>query len=428
MGNGSEFGSGAGASRRARFAWCFFDWANSAFPAVIVTFVFSAYFARGVAASVNEGTALWSAAVVGSAIAIALLSPVFGAVADRAGRRKPWLAGFSIVCIIATALLWFTTPDPDSVLWALVMFALANAAFEIGMVFYNAMLPAIAPPGGIGRLSGWGWGLGYFGGLVCLVIALLVFVEADPPPFGLDRGAAEHIRIVAPLAALWFAVFALPLFLFTPDAPPSAIRPARAMYEGFVTLIETFRRIRRYRDITRFLIARLLYVDGMNTMFAFGGIYAAGTFGMDLAEIIRFGIALNITAGIGAMSFAWIDDRIGPRRTILIALGGLVLFGLPLLTIESKAAFWALALPLGIFMGPAQAASRSLMARLAPDDMRAEMFGLFAMSGKVTAFIGPAAFGAATLAFESQRAGMATVIVLLALGFAVLLSVREPPA
>lgn len=423
MGNGGE----TGASRRARFAWCFFDWANSAFPAVIVTFVFSAYFARGVAASVNEGTALWSAAVVTSAIAIALLSPLFGAIADRTGRRKPWLAGFSAVCIVATALLWFTKPDPNSVLWALVLFALANAAFEIGAVFYNALLPTIAPPEGIGRLSGWGWGLGYFGGLVCLALALFVFVEADPPPFGLDRGAAEHIRIVAPLVALWFAVFALPLFLFTPDAPPSAIRPARAMREGIVTLIETFRRIGRYRNIVRFLIARLLYVDGMNTMFAFGGIYAAGTFGMDLGEIIRFGIALNITAGIGAVSFAWIDDWIGPRRTILIALGGLVLFGLPLLMIESKTAFWLLALPLGIFMGPAQAASRSLMAHLAPDDMRAEMFGLFALSGKVTAFLGPAAFGVATVAFDSQRAGMTTVIVLLALGFVLLLAVREPP-
>ncbi len=425
MTGSTEIGDGAEVSRRARVAWCFYDWANSAFPTVIVTFVFAAYFTRAVAESVTLGTAQWGHAVAISGVAIAILSPVLGAIADRAGRQKPWLASFSAICIVAAALLWFVKPAPSFALWGLVVFAVANTAFEVGMVFYNAMLPRIAGAERIGRLSGWGWGLGYLGGLVCLALALFAFVEPATPPFGLDRDTAEHVRIVGPMVAVWFAVFSVPLFVFTPDAPSAGIGAARAVRDGLATLGATIREVRRYRNIVRFLVARLLYVDGMNTMFAFGGIYAAGTFGMGVAEIIRFGIALNVTAGLGAACFAWVDDWIGPKRTILIALVGLMAFGVPLLTVESKTAFWLLALPLGLFMGPAQAASRSMMARLAPEAMRTEMFGLFALSGKVTAFLGPAVLAWVTLAFESQRAGMATIFVFLAVGFVLLLPVKE---
>lgn len=412
-------------SRRARVAWCMFDWANSGFPAVIVTFVFSAYYARSVAESTTAGTVEWGRAMALSGVAIGVLSPVFGAIADRAGRQKPWLAAFSALCAIMTGLLWFVRPDPSYAFWALVVFALANTAFELTMVFYNAMLPGIASQDALGRLSGWGWALGYFGGMVCLGITLFVFVQPEQAPFGLNRDAAEHIRIVAPLVAVWFAVFSLPLFMFTPDTPSTGIGAVKALRDGLDNLITTLRNIRRHANIARFLLARLVYIDGLNTLFAFGGIYAAGTFGMDIAEIITFGIALNITAGLGAFAFAWVDDWIGPRRTILIALLGLVALGTPLLMVDGKAMFWALALPLGLFMGPAQAASRSMMAQLAPADMRAEMFGLFALSGRVTAFLGPAILAWATLEFNSQRAGMATVIVFLIVGFLLMLPVKE---
>ena len=176
----------------------------------------------------------------------------------------------------------------------------------------------------------------------------------------------------------------------------------------------------------RFLLARVLYIDGLNTLCAFGGIYAAGTFGMTVDEIILFGIALNVTAGLGALSFAWIDDWIGSKRTIMIALIGLVIVGTPILFITSKTLFWVLALMMGIFMGPTQAASRSLMARLAPADQLTEMFGLFALSGKVTAFLGPAVLAWVTAIFASQRAGMATVIVFMAAGALILVTVKEP--
>ena len=411
---------------RARFAWCLFDWASSGFPTVIVTFVFSAYFARAVAESTIQGTAQWGYALSLSALAVAFLSPVLGAIADRGGRRKPWLAAFVAICVTATASLWFILPDPAYALAALVIVAIANAAFEIGMVFYNAMLPALAPAARMGRLSGRGWALGYAGGLCCLLVALFAFVQADPPLFGLDRDAAEHIRAAAPLVGLWFALFSIPLFVMTPDAARAGLSPLQSIRQGLHRLAETMRELRQFANIGRFLIARLFYTDGLNTLFAFGGIYAAGTFGMEVAEIIYFGIALNVTAGLGAFAFAWVDDRIGAKRTVMIALAAMLALGVPLLLVETKAWFWGLALALGVFMGPTQAASRSLMGRLAPVDKRTEMFGLFALSGRITAFAGPALLAWVTVAMGSQRFGMATVLVFLMVGLVLLIPVREP--
>ncbi len=415
------------AGRRAQIAWCFYDWANSCFPTVIVTFVFASYFTQAVAPTPAEGTAAWGWAVAASALAVALTSPVAGAIADARGRRKPWLAAFSAACVVLTAALWYVKPH-GGMLFGLVVFALANTAFELGTVFYNAMLPGLVPPERIGRLSGWGWGLGYAGGLVCLVIVLFGLVEPKVPPFGLDKAAAEHVRASALLAGLWFALFAAPIFLFTPDAPRTGVPIGRAVRQGFRTLADTFRNVRKYRAIARFLIAKLFYIDGLNTLFAFGGIYAAGSFGMKTDEIVMFGIALNVTAGLGAAGFAWVDDWIGAKRTIMIALVGIMALGAPLLVVQGKVWFWALALPLGLFFGPAQAASRSLMARLAPAEVRTEMFGLSMLSGRITAFAGPAVLAWATEATGSQRVGMATILVFVALGLGLLVGVREPGA
>jgi MFS transporter, UMF1 family len=422
----SRAGQGSAASARAQIAWCFYDWANSAFPTVIVTFVFAAYFTQAVAATPAEGTAQWGWAVAGSALLVAVASPVLGAIADAAGRRKPWLAGFSIACAVLTAGLWLVTPTQAAVPLALVLFALANAAFELGTVFYNAMLPGLAPPDRVGRLSGWGWGLGYAGGLVCLVVVLFGLIEPRVPPFGLDKAAAEPVRAAALLTAAWFALFAAPIFLFTPDAAPTGAPIGRAVARGLRTLADTFRRIGAYRVIAWFLIAKLFYIDGLNTLFAFGGIYAAGTFGMTTDEIIVFGIALNVAAGLGAAGFAWVDDWIGAKRTIMIALAGVMAFGTPLLLVQGKIWFWALAIPLGVFFGPAQAASRSLMARLAPEALRTEMFGLSMLSGRISAFAGPAVLAWATAATGSQRVGMATILGFVVIGFALLVPVREP--
>ncbi|MGE4218701.1 MAG: MFS transporter [Alphaproteobacteria bacterium] len=409
-------------------AWCLYDWANSAFNTVIGTFVFSVYFARGVYGDETAGSAVWAYALAAAGFAIVLLSPVLGAVADRVGRRKPWLAAFTLLTVLPTAMLWWAMPTPDAVVYTLACVILSTIAFELGVVFYNAMLPGVAPRGMIGRVSGWGWGVGYFGGLACLAVALVGFVQTDTPWFGVGKEAAAHIRATAPLVAVWMAVFALPLFLFTRDEPSTGIGLGQAMRQGLRQLAATARDVRHYANILRYLIASAIYRDGMNTLFAVGGLYAAGVFGMDFAEIMIFAIALNVTAGLGSVAFAWIDDWIGSKRTIVVSLIGTIATGLPILLIEDKGWFFALAVILGIFVGPVQAASRSMMARLAPDAIRTEMFGLYALSGKAVAFLGPLCYGLATDAFATQRAGMATVLAFFAIGLIGLYWVKEERA
>jgi UMF1 family MFS transporter len=408
------------------WCWASYDWASSPFFAVIITFVFAAYFTEAVAPDPVSGTAWWGWAMTGSALLIALSSPVLGAIADVGGRRKPWLVLYTLLSAAATFALWWVAPSPAWVVPALLLVVLANTTLEIGQAFYNAMLPDLAPESHVGRWSGWGWGLGYVAGIVALVILLFGFIQVDTPPLGLDKAAAEHVRIVGPVVAVWFVLFSLPLFLLTPDRPRGAVPMGEAIRAGLAMLRQTFREVRHYREIVKFLIARLVYNDGLNTLFAFGGIYAAGTFAMDTSEIILFGIGLNVTAGIGAFGFAWLDDRLGSKPTILLALAGLLVFGTIALIATAKSTFWAVGLAVGIFVGPAQSASRTLMARLAPADKRTEMFGLYAFTGKATAFLGPFLFGTATYVFGTQRAGMATILVMFVVGAVLLWQVQEP--
>jgi UMF1 family MFS transporter len=413
--------------RPAIAAWCLYDWANSAFPAVITTFVFATYFTQAVAPDPTTGTALWGHALAASGLIIAVLSPLLGAAADAGGQRMPWLAGFTLLSIVAMALLWLAKPSPDYVLIALVAFALANIGFEMATVFYNALLPDIVQPTHLGRVSGWGWGLGYVGGIVCLSLLLVMFVQADRPLLGLDTASLEHVRVAGPFSALWYTLFAIPLFVLVRERR-KALSFAAALREGLGDLMATLRTLPRHGGIAWFLLAHMIYADGLVTLFGFGAIYAAGSFGMDTAEVIVFGIALNVTAGLGAFGFAWVDDWLGPRRTIALGLVALIAIGGAMLVIVSKTQFWALGLLLGAFFGPVQAASRSYMARLAPADARTQMFGLYAVSGKATAFVGPAVLGWTTLAFDSQRAGMATILVFFLVGLAILWRAVPDPA
>lgn len=416
------------ADRRAIAGWCLYDWAMSAFNTVIGTFVFAVYVARGVAGDEVAGTAAWGQAMAAAGLALLILSPVLGAVADRAGPRKPWLAAMTAVCVGCTCALWFVRPTPDDLMYALVMAALASVAFELANVFYNAMLPEVAPPAMLGRVSGWGWGVGYFGGLLCLVVALFGLVTDGAPLAALmAQDAQQPVRATAWLAAAWYAVFALPLFFWVAE-PPLPRRPlGQATREGLAMLADTLRRARGQANLLRFLIASAFYRDGINTITAFGGIYAAGTFGMSFEEIIIFAIVLNVFAGTGAVCFAWIDDRAGSRRTILVSVAALAACGVALLLVTEKLWFWVFALGLGVFFGPAQAAGRTLMARLAPAGQEGEMFGLYGFAGRAVGFMGPLALSLATSAFASQRAGMASIMVFFAIGFALMWKVQEPP-
>lgn len=418
--------TGGGVSRRGLLGWALYDWANSPFSTLIITFVFAAYFAQGIVGDEIEGQVLWGYTIGISGIFIAVLSPIFGAIADAGGRRKPWLLAFTALCAIASALLWFAEPGREFLLWAMIWVVVGNVAFESGIVFNNAMLADLVPNERIGRWSGWAWGIGYFGGIVALVVALFGFVDTDSPWFGIEKGAGEEIRIVGPLAALWFVAFVWPMFAYTPDRPSAQVPVRAALATGFSTLAATLRNLRAHGNLARFLIARMIYNDGLTIVFAIGAIFAAATFGMDTGELILFGIVLNVTAGLGALGFAWVDDWLGAKPTIVIALAALTVIGATALVITEVVWFWAVAALFGTFMGPAQAASRSLMARLTPPEIRTELFGLYAFSGKATAFVGTLLAAWVTEVTQSQRAGLATAVVFIAVGLAIFLTVSEP--
>ena len=407
--------------RRAIWSWCLYDWANSAFTTLVVTFIYSAYFTAAFADDPGRGTALWSRGITASALVIAALAPIAGALADRGGRRR-YLILCSLLCVAATAALTFVRPDQaNAVVIALGVFVVANVAFELGLVFYNAFLPAVAAPERIGRVSGYGWGLGYVGGLLALVAALVVFVP-ETPPFGIPTAGGFNLRATNLLVAGWFLLFSIPAFVWLRDE--SAATGRLDVGRAFRDLAATVRHLRRYRQVGLFLLARLFYNDGLVTIFAFGGIYAVGTFGFGFEDLVTFGIVINVGAGLGALAFGFVDDRIGGKATIGLSVAALAAATLLAAVAQTRTAFWAAAVLVGVFAGPNQSASRSLMARFVPAKHESEFFGFFAFSGKVTSFLGPALLGVLSDVY-SQRVGVASLLVFFLAGGLILRRVDE---
>jgi UMF1 family MFS transporter len=406
------------------WSWALYDWANSAFNTLVATFIYSTYFTQAMAPDEVRGTLWWSRAVAMSGILTALVAPVLGAAADRSGAHKRFLLVTTTLCIAATSLLAFVRPSlPNAAMMALGLYVVADLSFETGYVFYNAFLPRIASPERIGRVSGYGWGLGYVGGLACMGIALVGFVQPEVPWFGLATEEGFNVRATNLLVAVWYGLFALPLFLFVPDRRMSQVR--LDVRGSIRELSATLREIARFREIVKFLVARLVFNDGLVTVFAFGGIYAAGTFGMSLSEVIAFGVVLNIAAGLGALIFGFVDDRIGGKQTIMVTLVALAIATAMAVWAPNRSWFWIAGILIGIFVGPNQSASRSLMARFVPENRQAEFFGFFAFSGKVTSFAGPILLGTVTSLFQSQRAGVATVVFFFVVGGLLMLTVHE---
>lgn len=411
------------------FSWCTYDWANSAFNTIIITFIFSVFFGEGMIGDKTAGAAQWSYAIGVSGIFIAILGPILGAVADHSGARKVWVFWLSMVCIVASALLWFAQPmaSAGNIIFVLTCVVIANIGFELSQVFYNAMLPHIAPRHLLGRVSGWGWGIGYLGGLAALAFTLYGLIgvgEVEPflPISGMD---SANVRATGPLVALWFLIFMIPFLIYTQDVERSPMTIAQSVKSGLAQLGQSIREVKNHKNLLQFLIASAVYRDGLNTLFVVGGIYAAGTYGMNLVEILYFAIGLNVTAGLGSFLFAQLDDKIGSKPTVIISLMGLIIIGALILFTADKHVFMILSMGLGIFIGPAQAASRSFAGRLAPPGMVTQTFGLYAFTGKSVAFMGPLAYGAATHYYGTQNAGMFTIILFWIMGVGLLTWVKE---
>jgi UMF1 family MFS transporter len=442
--------------RSAVIGWMLFDWAAQPYFSLITTFVFAPYFATRVASDPATGQSLWGFATAAAGLIIALSSPVLGAIADASGRRKPWIAGFGAIFVIGACIMWIGIPgNPAIILPLLIAYAFATIGVEFATVFNNAMMPTLVPPDKIGRLSGSGWALGYVGGILSLIV-VLGFLAASPttgrtlfgltPLFGLDPATFQGDRISAPLSGLWFMVFVLPMFLLTPDFP-AKLSVREAVRGGLSDLRGTLRELPQHKSMMAFLIANMIYTDGLVSLFAFGGIYAAGTFGWNTIQIGTFGIVLAVAGTVGAFVGGRLDDLLGPKRVIagsmlllLLSLAGILLIdkdtilfvavtppvhGGGLFAAPAEKAYLLLGCLIGLAGGPLQAASRTLLIRMAPRDRIAQFFGLFALTGKVTSFIGPLLIGLVTAVTASQKAGLAVLVLFFVAGLALLARVKH---
>ena len=418
---------------RTIFSWSIYDFANQPFTTIILTFVYSTFFVDFIAPSGEIGAVMWGRAVTISSLIIALLSPIMGAIADSGGYRKKFLIFWTWICVIFSILLYY--PLKGDVILALSFFCIANIGFEMGGVFLNAYLPEIAPKEKIGRISGYGWSFGYVGGLIALAISFVIFISPQNPinplngqSLNLDSG--ENIRIINVLIGVWFAIFSVPTFLFLKDNNKKKLLNNRELIKkAFKSLNKTFKEVKCYKETVKFLLARLVYNDALITIFAFGGIYAKQVFNFTFNEIFLFGIVLNVTAGAGALTMGFLDDLLGGKKTIQISnLGFIVACTLAVIAPEfdnGRIIFWIAGSMIGIFSGPNQAASRSLMGRMIPKNKENEFYGFFAFSGKATSFVGPLLFSTIVAFTDSIRLGLAVVSILFIIGVILLNNVDE---
>ncbi len=437
--------------------WILFDWASQPYYTLVVTFLFAPYFVNGFIGDPALGSTLWAYAIGIAELIAALMAPVLGAIADAGYRRKPWIAAFSVLLVVGLMGLWLAIPGrTDLAPLVLIAFAVATIGAELASVFNNAMMPSLVSGKRLGTLSGLGWAAGYVGGLASLVVVAGLIV-ADPntgrtllglePLIPLDPATREGDRLIGPFSALWYLVFVLPLFLFTPDRP-AASRVTAPVHAGIAQLVQGIKELyREHRQIALFLVARMLYADGLGAVFAFGGIYAASVFGWGATELGLFGIVLTIAGTIGAVLGGLLDDRLGSKRVISATLIVFIFASIGVLSVDKdhvlfvqqvepkfagsapfssigEQVYLVFAILIGLASGPVQAASRTLLARMSPPEKTTEFFGFFSFSGKATAFAAPLVIGAVTAASGSQRLGIASSLLFLVGGFLLLLRVR----
>lgn len=437
-------------SKKGIWGWMSFDWASQPFHTLLVTFIFAPYFTSTVIGDSVTGQEAWALMLTITGIFIAILAPILGSIADNAGPRKPWILIFSVLITVGSFGLWWAVPNMSSITLILISFGAALIGVEFAAIFINAMLPSLGSKDEIGRISGSGWAFGYWGGVLALFIMLLLLAENNEgvtllgiaPIFGFDPELREGTRSVGPLSAIWYVVFIIPFFLWTPDVKKKTLQSGY-MSKGFKDLIKTLKSLPGQTSLSAYLLSSMFYRDALNGLYAFGGIYAAGVLGWSITQIGVFGIIAAITGAIFAWAGGHADKKFGPKTVIVFCAFALILV---VSAIASTSREMLLFMPIaegsgapdilfyicGAVIGGAggamQAASRTMLVRQANPDRMTEAFGLYALSGKATAFLAPAAILLATSLTGSQRLGMTPLIGLFVIGLILLIWVNPKGA
>lgn len=429
-------------------AWALWDWGTSAYSAIITTFVFAVYIvsdgflspdaAAGADAEAGSvannaylaaqadltSTVAWALAIAG--IGVALISPIVGQRNDARGHTKLSLGITTGVVILTTFAMYFVIPDPSWFMVGVVLLAVGSLSYEIAQVSYNSLLLRVATPQNIGRVSGLGWGLGYIGTIVILMISLAGFILGDNYWFGVTSDESQNLRVVFVLAGIWSFLFSIPLFFLIPETP--ALGSKLGVLDSYRKVVSDLRDLfHESRGTFSFLIASAVFRDGLAGVFAFGGILAGTVFGFSPTEVILFAVAGNLTAGIGVIVAGWFDDKFGSHRVIITSLVLLIISGTVMLLINDLGVwvFWVLGLTLAVFVGPAQAASRSFLARIAPQGKTGEVFGLYQATGRAASFITPTLFGLFVMIAGDTAFGIAAIVLVLSVGLGLMIPIAR---
>lgn len=415
--------------KRTVVAWSLWDWGSAAFNAVVTTFVFSVYITSDAFGPEEQTSAALGTALLIAGIAVAVLAPVLGHLTDAAGRRKTWLGVNTLIVVACTALLVLVAPAEQFLLLGLVLLALGNVAFEFASVSYNAMLRQISTNSNVGKISGFGWGMGYIGGIVLLALLLVGFIFPDPGWFGVTHADGWNIRIAMVVSAAWFAVFAIPVMLAVPEVPaePTDRGLGRRMLSAYGDLFRTIGGLwKNARHTLYFLVASAVFRDGLAGVFTFGGVVAALSFGFSASTVIIFAIAANVVAGVATIVVGLFEDRLGAKQVMIWSILLMVVCALLVFMLNPLGSwvFWVFGLLLCIFVGPVQSASRSFLARMIPPGREGEIFGLYATTGRAVSFLAPAAFTAAVTLGGATIFGIVGIALVLLVGLVLLLPVR----
>ncbi len=403
------------------FNFALYDFANSAFTTIIITFIFSTYFAKQIAPNPVLGQSYWGWAIGITGLLVALIGPLIGSFADKKNCTEFFIKLFTIICIILTSFLWFSKPSEKYLLYTLIIVALANFFYELSLIFYNSILKRISNYNNLGKSSGFSFALGYIGGILILIICIKIFIDNDVLPFGLSKENSENIRATSIVVALWYLFFSIP-FLF------SLKKKIKNKIEKSSNNIKKIKNLfwdKGLNNLGKFLLARMLYADGLNAIIIMGGIFAVGVFNLEIKDLLVLSVLMNITAFIGAIIGGYANDKFSSKSVIIFSLLGLIFSSAIILFIKTKIFFLIFASINGFFIGPIQSASRVFITKSIDKNNQASGFGLFALSGKLTSFIGPLLVSTLTYISNSQRIGFSAAIILLVIGLLVLLKVKK---